>query len=140
MLKNIVNEISKGLKLPIPEPGEDDEYTFTFDEVLEVDILSLGKNSFILSAYVSEALPFSPETENLLKNILQLNFSRLKEYEEVLTWDPDFGSILLFKEIPFFELSTKPILSQLETFLNNLEFWKNAITQPTTTSTSRLPL
>lgn len=139
MLKNTIHEIAKGLKLPAPEAGENDEYTFIFDDVLEVDILSLKKDSLILAAPITDTLPSPPETEDFFKKILQWNFSRLKDYEEVLTWDPDSDSITLSKEIPFSELSEKPILGQLETFLNNLEFWKSAIAQKANSTISRLP-
>jgi len=139
MLKDVINDIAKGLKIPPPEPNEDGEYVFVFDDLLEISLLSLKKNSLIISAAVSYELSNTPEMENLFKKILQLNFIRLKEYEEVLTWDPDSYAIVLFKEIPFSDLSEKPILDHLEKFLNSLEFWQGAIAQKANAPMSHLP-
>lgn len=139
MLKDVINDIAKGLKIKAPEPDENGEYTFVFDDKLEVSIFSLKKNSLTLKAIVSDELADTPETENLLKKILQINFIRLKEYEEVLTWDPDFYAIILTKEIPFSNLSEKPILEHLEKFLNSLEFWQSTIAQKSSAAVTNLP-
>lgn len=135
MFKSTVQELAKALQIEVPAPTDNGTYTFSFDDnTLEVDILSLKNNSLILLSPVSDPLDNSPETEQLLKKLLQINFSRLKEYEEVLTWDPDSAQIILSQEIPFSTLSEKPLLRQLEQFLDNLEFWKSATAQQSTTS------
>lgn len=139
MLKNVINDIAKGLKIESPEPTESGEYIFVFDDLLEITLTSLKKDSLIISAFVSDELSNTPETENLFKKMLQLNFIRLKDYEEILTWDPDSYAIVLSKEIPFSDLSEKPILDHLEKFLNSLEFWQAAIAQKANASTSPLP-
>lgn len=139
MLKSVIQEVARNLKLETPEPGARNEYTFVFDDLLEVNISSFKKDSLILDAPISEPLEDSPETEKLLKKLLQWNLPRLKEYQEVLTWDPDLDQIVLSREVLFSELSEKPILGQLEKFLNNLEFWKSAIVQKKSATISHLP-
>lgn len=139
MLKNVIDDIAKGLKITAPEPDEDGEYTFFFDNDLEVSVLSLKKDSLTLTAIACDDFPDTPEMDDLFKKILQINFIRLKEYEEVLTWDPDSYAIILSKEIPFSDLSEKPILSHLENFLNSLEFWQSAIAQKPSNTISPLP-
>lgn len=134
MFKNAIQDLAKALNLEAPEPEDNGIYSFVFDDALEVNILSLKKDSLILTAPVTNPLNNSPETEKLLKKLLQINFSRLKEYEETLTWDPDSAQIVLSKEIPFSTLSEKPLIGQLEQFLNNIEFWKSATDQTSTTS------
>lgn len=134
MFKNVVQELAKALQVEIPEAGNNGAYNFFFEDELEVSILSLKKDSLILVSPVTDPLDNSAETELLLKKLLQINFSRLKEYEETLTWDPDSAQIILSKEIPFSGLSEKPLLGQLEQFLDNLEFWKSATAQTSTTS------
>lgn len=134
MFKNAIQDLAKALNLEVPEPEDSGAYRFIFDKVLEISILPLKKDSLILVAPVSDSLQNSPETEKLLKKLLQINFSRLKEYEETLTWDPDSSQIILTREIPFSTLSEKPLFGQLEKFLENLEFWKSATDQTTTTS------
>lgn len=126
MFKNAIQDLAKALNLEVPEPGDNGAYSFFFDNSLEVSILSVKKDSLILVSPVSDPLDNSTETENLLKKLLLINFPRLKEYEETLTWDPDSAQIILTKEIPFSGLSEKPLFGQLEKFLDNLEFWKSA--------------
>lgn len=134
MFKNAIHDLAKALNLEVPEPGDNETYSFVFDNTLEVKILSLKKDSLILVAPVSDHLDDSPKTEKLLKKLLEINFSRLKDYEETLTWDPDSAQIILTKEISFSTLSEKPLLGQLEKFLDNLEFWKSASDQTSPTS------
>lgn len=139
MLKDVINDIAKGLKIEVPQPDDDGEYTLVFDDNLEVYLFSLKQNSLILTSVISEELPNTTETENFLKKILQINFIRLKDHEEVLTWDPDFSLIILSKEIPFSNLSEKPILEHLEKFLNSLEFWQSTISQGANSPITHLP-
>lgn len=129
MFKTTIQELTKALKVNLPEPEANGEYHFTFDGSLKIAILPTSKkDALVITAPITDSLNNSPETENLLKKLLQTNFSRLKEYEEVLTWDPDSAQIILSKEIPFSQLSEKPLFGQLEKFINNLEFWKNTAT------------
>ncbi len=135
MFKNTVQELAKALQVDVPTPTDNGAYAFSFDDnTLEVNILPLKNNALILLSPVSNPLNNSQETEQLFKKLLQINFSRLKDYEEILTWDPDSDQITLTQEIPFSTLSEKPLLGQLEQFLDNLEFWKSATAQQSTTA------
>lgn len=140
MLESVIQDIANSLEIVPPTSTDKGEYTFTFDDDIKVKVFPLNKDKLMMVAEVSAPLPDSPETEKLLKDALQWSLTRLKEHEETLTWDPDSHQMVLAKETPFSELSEKPISGQLEKFLNNVDYWKSALSNESKPNTSRLPL
>ena len=140
MLQSVIEDLAKALDIEVPQPTDKGEFLFTFDDDIDVKILSLKKDRLTLVSAVSPALPDSDDSKKLLQNALQWNLTRLKDHEETLTWEPESNQIILVKEPLFSELSAKPLIKQLETFLNNVDFWKTALSPKKEANASKFPL
>lgn len=149
MLQTIIQDLSKNLKIETPTSTNNNEFIFFFDNTLKITLTSNKKDSIIITSPIydlktinnnkNNKIENNAKTEKLLKELLEINFTRLKNQEETLTWDPDSDQIILFKEIPQSTLSEHPMLHQLEKFLNTLEFWKSIIAQKTTPKSTPPP-
>ena len=140
MLKDLIKQLADTLEIEPPNPNDNGEYSFTLDDSHTVEISSRNNDEVLLHTPIGDPLKESEDNKELLKNVLQWNLVRLKENHEILTWEPETNQLVLFKQIPTSDLSEKPISKQLEDFLNNLEFWNNAIKEGPNNAASRLPV
>lgn len=123
MLKTIADEISQHIKVTTPEPDERGHFVFSFNDGLEVTLQKLG-DSYVMSSPISTELKEGDDEQ--LPKMLQWQLARVKETDEVLSFDPDSKKLFLYKQLPPSKLSEKPVTQHLEDFLNNLEYWNSA--------------
>lgn len=127
MLEKLIETITSTLHQEFPKPTKKDHYVLNFKDDISVEIFSnSNKEEVTLASRIGHALEESPEKKQILKKLIEFNSARLREHEEVLSWDPQLHALVLFKSITLSDLSEKNALAQMENFLNQVDFWNKA--------------
>lgn len=133
-LPDIAKEIADHYKIETPLHNDEGNFPFTFNENLTLELFSIDKENVGILAKLGDPKELSQDPQNFLKNVLQWNFARQQEQQEILTWDPKQNQIILFLRIPIITLSTKSIIENIEQFLSTLDFWVTTINQDPSSS------
>lgn len=137
MLKTVAQEISQHLKIDTPSPNERGHYPFSFNNNLNVSILSQDPDIILASPIDTN---IDSDSEPKVANTLKWHLARIKDHDDILSFDPDTNQLFLFKQLPPSKLAEKPIHQHLEDFLNNLEYWNSAAQNDASPPSGMLPL
>ncbi len=107
---------------------ENDAYAFIVDDQLEIRIMSLDKDSIIFQGQIGEPLPQSGNgAEARLQLILQWNFARIEDNNDVLSIDQNTRKIAVTRKLTLKHLNLNSLLENIESFVMNVSFWFLAI-------------
>jgi len=125
--EQLIKSLAQKLNHDPPEPGENGEYVWTFDEGLTVRFIPGGKETLILHGGVAKVPGDEREADELLKGMLKLNLARMKKQKEVLSLDRESGEVILYLKVPTTDLSAEDFEEVMEGFLNTLEYWSKNV-------------
>lgn len=120
--------------LPVPEPQPNGVYTLWLEDH-ELRI-SLQKNAQVILLGVigrvdDLAARRQTSSQHLLTSCLTLHAARFSKLsgEEILSLEPETGELILWRSFAERDLSIPTFLQATEALVNELEFWKNWLTQ-----------
>lgn len=120
----VIEVLSEFLLIENWQKDEDDAYSFVVDEVLEIRIMCLDKENVIFQGRIGDPLPPNGNgAEERLKLLLQWNFSRVRDNNDVLSIDSVTRKIAIIRRLPLRLLKFQSLLDQLESFVKNVDFW-----------------
>ncbi|MDR2806794.1 MAG: hypothetical protein LBB11_01390 [Puniceicoccales bacterium] len=99
-------------------------FEVVIDERLSLKIIQGERNFIIFCGYFTEK-----NTENdlqKLKHLLQWNFARIAETDDSLSIESESNQLCLFRKRHSSELFMDNIFAEVESFVENLEFWADA--------------
>ncbi|MDR2812686.1 MAG: CesT family type III secretion system chaperone [Puniceicoccales bacterium] len=103
---------------------EDSVCEIIIDEHLELKIAYLDGRFLVFWGYFAGEI-----TENdlpKLKNILQWNFARIMDTDDILSIESESNRLCLFRKRSLAELFTDNLFGEMESFVANLAFWADA--------------
>lgn len=108
------------------KPDQEGRYFFVFDGELELNLLQTG-DQIIVQGEI-KALPEDEHlAAGLLANSLQKNLRRLRDKEEVLSIDPQDGTLMMFRRLSARRLDITDLERALGEFANAMEFWNRTM-------------
>ncbi|MDR0595212.1 MAG: CesT family type III secretion system chaperone [Puniceicoccales bacterium] len=121
--EEIVNVLSEFLMVEHWNGGDDGSYSVVIDDVIDVNFIPVSKTYIIFQGCMGKALPANNSTEAKLKRLLQWNFARIKDNNDVLSVDQRSRRISIVRKILLEKLTVDSLLDHVESFVRNVDFW-----------------
>ncbi len=132
----VVGVLSEFLLLENWQKDADGTYTFIVDNNLEVRVSCIDWDYVVLQGLIGDPLPSNMEgAKERLKLILQLNFAHITDSNDVLSLDPDTRKIAVTRKLMLKHLDFDSLISNVESFVKNVDFWFSAAERRSVIST-----
>lgn len=126
--EEVVDILSEFLLLENWQKDEEEAYTFVVDEKLEIRVMCLNSDYVIFQGRIGDTLPPSGNgAQERLKLILQWNFARIQDNDDVLSIDSSSQKIAIVRKLMLKQLDLHSLIDNIESFVKNVDFWFSAI-------------
>lgn len=126
-LEEAVNILSEFLMIENWEKDENEAYSIIVDDQLEIRVISIDRDYVIFNGSIGEQLPSTGNSaEARLKQLLQWNFARIQDNNDVLSVDQQTRKISVTRKLALSKLELDSLLDNLESFVKNIDFWAAA--------------
>ncbi len=122
-----INILSEFLLLENWEKDEEGSYVFVIDNQLEIRLSSLDKDYIVFQGLIGDPIPPNNSAEERLKLILQWNFARIEDNNDILSIDNGTRKIAVVRKLALKNLELTSLLDNIESFIQNVDFWFTAI-------------
>ncbi|MDR2735245.1 MAG: CesT family type III secretion system chaperone [Puniceicoccales bacterium] len=109
-------------------------YEVVLDKAIDLKVYKIDNNTIGLNGTVGEPIGDNKQSESVLKKILQWNFGRLKDNNDVVSIDMAQQKLLIIRRLGLKHIDDCEIIHQAESFVSNLSFWADA------TTTQQIPI
>lgn len=134
----LILDLTNRLGLQGMEAEPEGHFEFHFDGTLILNILAEGRNRLLLFSPVC-SIPQDDRhaADQQLKKMMKRNLGKLAESREMLAYEADKNQVVMYRRVETDNLTPDGFEEVVETYLNNLEFWKAT---PTQVSSYRPPM
>lgn len=123
-----VEVLSEFLLLENWQKDSDGTYAFIVDNQLEIRVFCIDWDYILFQGLIGAPLPTNGESaRERLKLILQLNFARIEDNNDVLSIDSDARKIAITRKLMLKDLELNSLIDNIESFVKNVDFWFSAI-------------
>ncbi|MDR2721095.1 MAG: CesT family type III secretion system chaperone [Puniceicoccales bacterium] len=102
---------------------EDGAYSIVIDDAIDINFIPLSSMYLIFQGCIGETLPTNNSAEAKLRQLLQWNFARIIDNNDVLSIDQKSRRISIIRKIFLDKLSVDSLLDHIESFVRNVDFW-----------------
>ncbi|MDR2779148.1 MAG: type III secretion system chaperone [Puniceicoccales bacterium] len=124
---DIVSELFRINQWASNEYGE--KYA-VLDNDIEIRVFQSARDKMVLQGMFGEPIQSSSvanASEIKLRYLLQANFIRIVQYNDVLSIDKNAHRLTTTRHISLLESSTGKVLDEVESFIQNVDFWDMAL-------------
>jgi hypothetical protein len=115
------------------------------DNDIEIRVFQSARDKMVIQGMFGEPI-YGPSMANAneirFRYLLQANFIRIVQYDDVLSMDKRTSRLTTTRYISLLETSTEKVLDAVESFIQNVDFWDMALKrkQPLVTMSPLLKL
>jgi hypothetical protein len=102
---------------------EDGAYSVVIDDAIDINFIPFSSTHIVFQGCFGEPLPTNNSAEAKLKQLLQWNFARIMDNNDILSVDQKSHKIAIVRKILLDKLSINSLLDHVESFVRNVDFW-----------------
>jgi hypothetical protein len=124
---DIVSELFRINQWASNEYGE--KYAI-LDNDIEIRVFQSARDKMVIQGMFGEpiqSLSAANANEIRFRYLLQANFIRIVQYDDVLSVDKNTNRLTTTRHISLLETSTGKVLDAVESFIQNVDFWDMAL-------------
>ncbi|MDR2603042.1 MAG: type III secretion system chaperone [Puniceicoccales bacterium] len=110
--------------------NEYNEKYAVLDNDIEIRVFQSARDKMVIQGMFGESI-HSPSIANAneikFRYLLQANFIRIVQYDDVLSIDKRTNRLTTTRYISLLESSTEKVLDAVESFIQNVDFWDMAL-------------
>ena len=121
-ITELISALCQHLQLDSLEPNEEGVYELTFDDGLDIEILSFH-NNLLLRSSVGDFPEDTGQQEDFLRRLLNRSLPRLKDQYASLSIDEQQQRVWVYHSRPLNSLDIHRFCELVEQFVNAVAWW-----------------
>ncbi|MDR2436151.1 MAG: CesT family type III secretion system chaperone [Puniceicoccales bacterium] len=130
--EDTIGVLSEFLMVERWDREEDGAYSIVIDDAIDINFIPSSSMHIVFQGCFGEPLPTNNSAEAKLKQLLQWNFARIADNNDILSVDQKSRKISIVRKILLEKLSIDSLLDHVESFVRNVDFWLAAAEHKTT--------
>ncbi|MDR3274025.1 MAG: CesT family type III secretion system chaperone [Puniceicoccales bacterium] len=121
--EEIIGVLSEFLMVEHWDKEDDGSYSVVIDDTIDISFIPASKTHIIFQGCIGEPLPTNNSAEAKLRQLLQWNFARIEDNNDILSVDQKLRRISIVRKILLDKLTIDSLLDHVESFVRNVDFW-----------------
>jgi hypothetical protein len=121
--EEVLEVLSEFLMIEHWTKGDDQSYSIVIDDSIDMNFIPFDRTHVVFQGCIGDTLPTNNAAEARLKQLLQWNFARIEDNNDILSIDPKLRKVSIVRKILLDKLTTDSILDHVESFVRNVDFW-----------------